>query len=537
MRNPSLRTGAVLALVTTPPVIALLYLGSQAARLPYFPFRLFDWLARVLPGDVITAGIDVLVTLVGLLNLGPTDRVAKSIEQAMALALFATLLMLTGMLVAWLARQEGQGTTRLAATAALPLLLLAALVEASLGFQVSPVLSLAWLALVVVGWGAVVAHVLRVRLSTGRQGEGDTGRRAFVLRLMGSTTAITFGAWGLGRLLGAGARQTGAGVPLADQPAVQGAADLGGQATAPSASVGADGRLSPAPGTRPELTPDGAFYRIDINTIPPTVDGSTWRLEARGLFERPRAMSLEDLMAFPAHTQPITLSCISNRVGGDLIGTANWSGARLRDVLAELGLLPEAQALFVESTDGFYESVTMADMLDSRTLLVYGMNGETLPVRHGFPLRIYIPNRYGMKQPKWITSITAIDDEGRGYWVDRGWSKEARPQIVSVIDTVAADQLGEQPLLPIGGIAWAGDRGIRRVEVQIDGGDWLETELRDPPLSPLTWVQWRVDWQPVPGSHDVRVRAVDGTGAMQIEEERGSHPDGATGYHSRRFRV
>jgi DMSO/TMAO reductase YedYZ molybdopterin-dependent catalytic subunit len=166
-------------------------------------------------------------------------------------------------------------------------------------------------------------------------------------------------------------------------------------------------------------------------------------------------------------------------------------------------------------------------------LLVYGMNGDTLPIEHGYPLRIYIPNRYGMKQPKWITHIEAIDHEGAGYWVDRGWSAQARPHIVSVIDTIAQEGVVDGKI-PVGGIAWAGDRGIQRVEVQIDDGEWNEAVLRTPPLGPLTWVQWRYGWLREAGQHAFRVRATDGTGTLQIEERSGVRPDGATGYHTRR---
>jgi hypothetical protein len=254
-------------------------------------------------------------------------------------------------------------------------------------------------------------------------------------------------------------------------------------------------------------------------------------LQVSGLFDRPHPLTLSDLFAYPAVTQPITLSCISNPIGGDLIGTSYWTGVRLHDVLQDLGLRPEAQELFIKAADGFYESVEMQDLLDPRTLLVYGMNGETLPVAHGFPLRIYIPNRYGMKQPKWITSIEAIDHSGPGYWVDRGWSAEARPQIVSVIDTVAKDHVVNDRV-PIGGIAWAGDRGIQRVQLQVDDGEWVEATLLTPPLSGLTWVLWRYDWPLVHGRHTFRVRATDGTGALQIAQEHDPYPDGATGYGS-----
>jgi hypothetical protein len=270
--------------------------------------------------------------------------------------------------------------------------------------------------------------------------------------------------------------------------------------------------------------------------VPPVIDGGSWQLESAGLFRNPRPLSLQDLIAYPAVTQPITLSCISNRVAGDLIGTSYWTGARLRDVLEDLGLQPEASALYVEAEDGFYETVVAEDMMDERTLLVYAMNGETLPVEHGFPLRIYIPNRYGMKQPKWIVRIEAIEAWLPGYWVERSWSREARPQIVSVIDTIS-EQATADGVAPVGGIAWAGDRGISRVEVQVDDGPWQEVQLRTPPLSGLTWVQWRFDWQATPGRHTLAVRATDGSGALQIAEVQGVRPDGATGYHSVTARI
>jgi hypothetical protein len=290
--------------------------------------------------------------------------------------------------------------------------------------------------------------------------------------------------------------------------------------------------LQPAPGTRAEITPDGEFYRIDINTRPPVIDENEWELEVTGLFDNPRSLTLNDLMAFPRVTQPVTLSCISNRIGGDLISTALWTGVRLGLLLEELGLQPSAEELAIEAEDGFYESVTSQDMMDPRTLLVYAMNGETLPHEHGYPLRIYIPNRYGMKQPKWITRIEAIAGEGSGYWVDRGWSEEARPHIVSIIDTVAIDQPLPDGRIPVGGIAWAGDRGIQQVEIQVDDGAWQTGQLRVPPLSTLTWVQWRYDWPASAGEHTLRVRATDGDGNLQIGERTGVRPDGATGYHT-----
>ncbi len=294
--------------------------------------------------------------------------------------------------------------------------------------------------------------------------------------------------------------------------------------------------MAAAPGTRAELTSNEGFYRIDINTRPVALNGDEWALEVSGLFDRPRALTLQDFFNFPAITQTVTMGCISNRVGGDLIGTSNWTGVRIATLLADLGLQGGATGLYIESADGFYETVIMEDLMDPRSLFVYGMNGETLPVEHGFPLRVYIPNRYGMKQPKWITRIEATSEWEPGYWVTRGWSREARPQTVSVIDTIATTSI-ENGRVPVGGIAWAGARGIQRVELQVDGGAWQTCSLRVPGLSPLTWVQWRYDWPLSTGSHTFRVRATDGNGTLQTEQESPPRPDGATGYHTRSVTV
>jgi DMSO/TMAO reductase YedYZ molybdopterin-dependent catalytic subunit len=380
-------------------------------------------------------------------------------------------------------------------------------------------------------------------------------RRAFLLRVAGGTAGLTVVALGAAQALGAQSAATPATLPntgaapatalrpavssqaaAATVPAATPAAAAAGSATAAPLSAATRGAnlrdaLAPALGTRPELTDNGQFYRIDIDLIPPTINEATWFVEVKGLFDSPRKLTLADLKAFPPVTQTITMSCISNPVAGDLIGTSNWTGARLSDVLKSLGLKPEAKGLFLQAADGFYETVVLADMQDPRTLLVYAMNGAPLPQEHGFPLRIYIPNHYGMKQPKWITGMEAVSQERVGYWVERGWSATARPQIVSVIDTVAKDHV-ENGKVPIGGIAWAGDRGIQKVEIQVDNSPWTEAVLRTPPLSGLTWIQWRYDWPLVKGSHTFHVRATDGTGAQQISKDADTFPDGATGYHS-----
>jgi DMSO/TMAO reductase YedYZ molybdopterin-dependent catalytic subunit len=501
----SLVRGAALGALTSLPLIALFYLGQQFASLPFLPFDLFDWLARRLPGGIITIGIDSIVRAIGALRLGPISGSAKLIEQTLALALGPR-------------RGNGDGS-RAGSIGGFVLFVLAALAKYDLGFGGDPSLTLVWLAVLLMSWGALLGKLLAAaaRPAANDAAPAGLGRRD-ALRLAGGSLALTLAAWGLGRLLQTERGATGAGRALAEVPT-----------PAPPPPTGE--RLVVAPGTRPELTPNERFYRIDIDTRPPVIDGPSWSLQVAGLFDRPRALTLADLAAFPAVTQPITISCISNPVGGDLIGTSNWTGACLRDVLADLGLRPTARQLYVESVDGFYESVTMPDMLDERTLLVYAMNGTALPTEHGFPLRIYIPNRYGMKQPKWITRIEALDHAGPGYWPKRGWSQEARPQVISIVDAVATDAIVDGRV-PVGGIAWAGDRGISRVEVQVDDGEWSAAALRTPTLGPLTWVQWRYDWPAQPGRHTFRVRAVDGAGTLQVGEPAPSAPNGATGYHA-----
>jgi hypothetical protein len=252
-----------------------------------------------------------------------------------------------------------------------------------------------------------------------------------------------------------------------------------------------------------------------------------------GMVEQPLSLTVDDLRAFPAVSQVITLECISNPVGGDLISTSRWTGARMSDVLQRAGMLPTAVEAYVTAADGFYESIAMSDITDPRTLLVYDMNGEPLSSEHGFPLRVYIPNRHGMKQPKWIERIEIIDRRGPGYWVDRGWDAEAIVHTTSVVDAVDKTEAeAGSPTVPVGGIAYAGARGISKVEVQIDDGPWVEAELRVPTLSPLSWVQWRYDWSYASGRHTISVRAYDGKGDLQVVERRPPSPSGATGIDS-----
>jgi DMSO/TMAO reductase YedYZ molybdopterin-dependent catalytic subunit len=543
MRRPLLIMGVILGAVNALPFIGLDYLGRQWAGLPFVPFDVFDWLARILPGRMISVGIDAIVRLITTLGLGPIDSAAKGIEQLLGVTFVVTGAGLLGGVMVLIMRRTGWRGETVGALTGTAMFLVVSVVDMELRPQISvhPALGLLWLLLVTVGWGASLGAWLGSRELCAVGGAATAGgrqdRRDFMFKIAGACLGATLAAWGLARLTKTGLRAAGARRELPTLRGTapeQGGGEAGAAQNEPAPTVEpANMRraVAPAPGTRPEITSSETFYRIDIDTEPPVIEEDSWALEASGLFDRPRRLTLSDLLAFPAVTQPITLSCISNPVGGDLIGTSNWTGVPLRVVLGALGLQPEASALSIKAADGFYEVVTREDMLDPRTLLVYGMNGKTLPVEHGFPLRIYIPDRYGMKQPKWIVSMEALGHPGLGYWEERGWSIAARPHIVSVIDTVAKDRM-QDGKVPIGGIAWAGDRGIQKVEIQVDGGPWMNARLRTPTLGPLTWVLWRYDWPPVRGRHVFRVRATDGTGKLQSKMARGAYPDGATGYHS-----
>jgi DMSO/TMAO reductase YedYZ molybdopterin-dependent catalytic subunit len=348
---------------------------------------------------------------------------------------------------------------------------------------------------------------------------------------------------GLGSLFGKGSSQATA-TPVESPDPIDGdpfgASLTSGEAASPSPEELAS-RPGAVPGTRPELTRTKDFYRIDINVGPvPSISTSDWRLVIGGLVENELELTMDELREMPSVTQILTMQCISNSIGGDLTGTTRWTGVRLKDVLAKAGLMPKAKEAFIRSADDFFEGVKMDDIMDGRTLLVYDMDGLPLPEKHGYPLRIYIPNRYGMKQPKWIESIHIVDDNVQGYWVIRGWSKDAYVRTTSVVDTVQVDMLSEGDVenVAAGGIAWAGARGISKVEVQVDDGAWEEAELRSPPLSPLSWVQWRYNWSDYQsGKHEFRVRCYDGDGKLQITEDGPPRPDGATGIHSYPVRI
>ena len=508
-------------------VIGVAYLGMVWAGLPFPPFRLFDFMARVLPGAVITWVIDLIVRAVTALHIGPTSNVAKSVEQGIALLQFILLGGVFGGFIGYLrARINFRRLPVWGQRLGFGLALGFSLVEIYLGsFTGSIVFRIVWLFVLMGAWGWALGRLNQwaAQITPAEKQPGISRREA--MSLIGTAfAALISSGLSLWVLTNQNKETTESAGVVKNVPT-------------PFPEKALQNRISPAPGTRPEITSNENFYRIDINTLPPEINGDQWQLVLEGMVEKRMVLTLEDVRSRPAYSEYITLSCISNQVGGDLISTTLWTGIRLKDLLEEAGLQPGAGELAIQSIDGFYESVSMQDMMDPRTLLVYQMNGEPLPQAHGYPLRIYIPNRYGMKQPKWITQMEVIAGKGKGYWVDRGWSEEAIVRTTSAIDEIGISE-NDQGLILAGGIAYAGARSINKVEVQVDDGPWAEAELRVPPLSELTWVQWRYSLpnQEV-GAHVARVRAYDGNGDLQIIEKNEPHPNGATGYDVFTFRV
>lgn len=287
-------------------------------------------------------------------------------------------------------------------------------------------------------------------------------------------------------------------------------------------------------GVAPWVTPNSEFYRIDTALAPPLVRPVDWQLRIHGMVERELTLTYDDLVARGLQDTWVTLCCVSNEVGGQLIGNASWTGVRIDDLLAEVGVSPDADALLSVSSDGWTCGTPLTALTDGRdALLAVAMNGVPLPVEHGFPVRMVVPGLYGyVSATKWVIdwNVTRFD-RFDAYWTERGWSEQGPIKTQSRIDTPRPNASVTAGPVPVGGVAWAQHRGIERVEVRVDNGDWQQATLaREPSID--TWVQWTWQWDASPGRHTLSVRATDRDGVTQPEERTDVVPDGATGWHS-----
>lgn len=295
---------------------------------------------------------------------------------------------------------------------------------------------------------------------------------------------------------------------------------------------GTDQNAHPGVATR-EITPNEDFYLVSKNLIDPgMVDIKDWRLKVTGQVAQEREFDIAAIRAMPAVEEYATFQCISNEVGGYLMGTAKWKGVLLRDFLAAVQPSPTARYLWFDSTDDYTESLDLDFAKLDGVMLAYEMNGVTLPQEHGFPLRLVAPGKYGMKQPKWIRQIALRTENEEGYWVRRGWDTEAGMQTSSRIDVPADGATLFQRTLRIEGVAFSGRRGIQRVEVSTDDAmTWNDAVIKSP-LSPYTWVLWHYEWTGIPTNTrpSITARATDGSGATQTAQRDFPFPKGATGY-------
>lgn len=302
-----------------------------------------------------------------------------------------------------------------------------------------------------------------------------------------------------------------------------------------------------APLLASEITPTYLFYRIDINPIVPEVDVNSWNLQIKGMVDNPLKLSYDEIRSMHAIEEFVTLECISNKIGGDLTGTALWKGVPLKNILEKAKIVPGVKYIVFRCSDGYDVGIPLDKGLMDETILAYEMNLAPLTSKHGFPLRAIVPGLYGMMNPKWITEIELVDKVYEGYWQRNGWTNIAEyntgssiviPGQASIrnrfrgLDEIPSSSSNER--MPIAGIAFGGDRGISKVEVSTDGGTTWKTAKIKEPLSRYTWVLWTAGFVPEEGmdNYKIIVRATDKKGKIQTSELRKPFPDGASGYHT-----
>ncbi len=364
------------------------------------------------------------------------------------------------------------------------------------------------------------------RAAAGKHGSAtatmpDWSRRSFLIRAGGvGVGAVVAGVLGRGLLERQRVAPVGNGPPI--PPA---------SVTVPALDATQD-LATTIPNLTPIVMPNDSFYRIDTALLTPIVDTTGWTLRIHGLVDRETTLTWEQLIALPMFEQYVTISCVSNEVGGKLVGNAKWTGVHLREVLDIAGVQPAATQLVGRSVDGFTAGMPTAWVMDKARdpMIALKMNDVPLPPAHGYPARLIVPGLYGyVSATKWLaelelTTLDAFD----GYWIPLGWAKEAPILTQSRIDTPRGGVTAGQ--VHVAGIAWAPDRGVSRVEVSIDGA-WRDARLSTP-ISNTTWVQWVTDWAADPGDHVIQVRATDGTGTVQPEQPSPPAPDGARGWHT-----
>ncbi len=492
---------------------AVVVIGSTAVvhtfvrAVPFLPLALAQALVRAAPGGFATFFIDRLGHWA--LRLAVTGTVLAFVAAGVALGLLIPRLI---------------GLVRSAAAAGvlsfLPLWVVSVAFYPSPSGETLHRQPFALVSLPIYGMGGLAAAWAQDRLRQAplRQ-EPDLSRR-FVLRaLWWGAASVLLGVADLGRLIH---RRPDPGRELLRLANVR-------PATRPPLSS-ADEAFSRVAGLTPEVTSNEDFYVVDEEIIDPDIDPAVWRMNVGGVVRRPLILTYEELRRLPAIERYQTLECISNQVGGSLISTTKWVGVPLPEILDRVGVGRDALEVVFRASGGYSDSLPIEQAMDPSTLIAIGMNDHVLPRAHGFPARVLSVGTYGMKNPKWLTGIEVIDRSYHGYWEQRGWSKRAIVKTGSRIDT----PMGGAPvagMVAVAGIAFAGSRGVSRVEVSTDGGrSWKQAQLKQP-LSDVAWRLWLYRWEARGrGQAGILVRAYDGTGIVQTKRFASPHPDGASGY-------
>lgn len=489
------RTLRVAGLFATGPSLAFLWAASRAgADIPFAPLSVAERVVRLTPGDAATFFIE---------RLGHLALVVLTAGAVIAFAVVGTLL----------PQAFGARVPRPYATGvAFGLLTVAASSTAPMRPAIVPTVFVSAV-------GALLYGVCFDWLTGGsrpREPITDHGRRAAMAWLAAATLGFIAAGTALGRL----ARRL-----------------VGPDTNVPIRAVDVPARVPERTsfpdiaGLSPEVTAVEDHYVVDIDVVDPVVEADGWTLEVRGVVDRPLALTFFGLQRdFELVEQPSVLTCVSNPVGGPLIGSSRWTGVRLADVLDRAAVSDNALDVVFHCADGYSSSIPLADARDPTVLLAIAQNGRPLRQEHGFPCRLRAPALYGVKNAKWLESIEIVGRDFSDYWTDRGWSEAAVVRTQSRID-VPRGRVSAGRAVWIAGVAWAGIRGISRVEVYVDGGQrWQRAQLNEP-LSPVAWTQWAYRWTPPrTGTYRIQCRAADGTGTVQPSTVRRPHPSGASGY-------
>lgn len=483
-------------------------LAGLIAGIPSLVGALGDWVIDVVPGPVKDWAIDLF---------GTGDKVALLVGIVVVALVIGGVVGVLSRGRFWIAGLVFGGFALIAVVAAIrdP--------AVSAGMAVIP----AGLAVIVGLWS--LAWLYSLTPSPEVAGGTDESRRRFLIGL-GAVVGMAALAGGLGRYLLEQGKRVVSGrsevvlpAPAQALPPLPAAAELGTE------------------GLSPVITPNADFYRIDTAFLGlPRVDLADWKLTVKGMVDQPYSMDFEELLDLPMVERYVTLSCVSNKVGGGLVGNASWLGVPLGEVLDRAGVGAGAEQVVGRAVDGFTVGFPVEAVYDGReALLAVGMNGEPLPFEHGFPARLVVAGLYGyVSATKWLAEIELTRwDDFDAYWVPRGWSKEGPIKTQSRIDTPKNGARLSPGPVQVAGVAWAPGRGIERVEVRIDAdSEWVEAGLSEP-LSENSWRQWVLEWEAVDGSHPISVRATDGEGNTQTQENRPPAPDGASGWHTIRVSV